>query len=73
MNPIEAGARAYDVEYASGAYALHERCIRAAAIAMVGALQEPEFDVWDLAGDVRTPEEFRAELIKQLTDEGDET
>jgi hypothetical protein len=80
MTPIEAGARALhkrDMEVHSEGTPWDELSVitkqayvydaRAAVIATVGALQEPEFDVWDLAGDVRTPEEFREFLSDLLT------
>ena len=71
MNPIEAGARAYDDEAQrtvpefESFTTRHKRCIRAAAIAMVGALTEQgTHPIRRVAF-----EPFCAELIKRLTED----
>ena len=78
MTPIEAGARAYDAEFDKPqpegelTVARHERCIRAALIAAVGALSDGQVDhcltvAWNRHPDKRG-QAFRAELVKQLTE-----
>ena len=80
MNPIEAGARAilqtgYCERLCAGDHN-PETCLecaainaRAAAIAMVGALSDERVRKLSCLYDFKSPDAFRAELTKQLTED----
>ena len=80
MTPLEAGARAYDNEWdkpeveGEMAQGRHERCIRAALIAAVGALSDEQverviYSDETMGAEPNFPFQARANLVKQLTEE----